>query len=81
MNTENTTLEIRKVPHSMNNIAKMNEHFSQFGTIVNLQVRKGEIHGGRGDMREQGGGTWAAVVVGVSLAHGQVCLIMFVRLL
>ena len=39
-NTENTTLEIRKVPHNMNNIAKMNEHFSQFGTIVNLQVRK-----------------------------------------
>ena len=58
MNTENTTLEIRKVPHSMNNIAKMNEHFSQFGTIVNLQVRKGEMCGGRGDMRGEGGGRY-----------------------
>lgn len=38
MNTDNTTLEIRKVPHNMNNISKMNEHFSKFGTIVNLQV-------------------------------------------
>ena len=36
----NTTLELRKVPRELNNIAKLNEHFSKFGTIVNLQVRK-----------------------------------------
>ena len=37
-NTDGTTLEMRKVPAAMNTIAKLNEHFSKFGTIVNLQV-------------------------------------------
>ncbi|XP_032878833.1 RNA-binding protein 26 isoform X2 [Amblyraja radiata] len=35
---ENTKLELRKVPQELNNISKLNEHFSKFGTIVNLQV-------------------------------------------
>jgi len=35
----NTTLELRRVPADMNNIARINEHFTKFGTLVNLQVR------------------------------------------
>ncbi|XP_041123012.1 RNA-binding protein 27-like [Polyodon spathula] len=35
----NTKLEVRKIPRDINNIAKLNEHFSKFGTIVNIQVR------------------------------------------
>ncbi|XP_028655410.1 LOW QUALITY PROTEIN: RNA-binding protein 26 [Erpetoichthys calabaricus] len=35
---ENTKLEVRKIPLELNNISKLNEHFSKFGTIVNLQV-------------------------------------------
>ncbi|XP_037322845.2 RNA-binding protein 27 isoform X4 [Pungitius pungitius] len=34
----NTKLEVRKIPRDLNNIAKLNEHFSKFGTIVNIQV-------------------------------------------
>lgn len=34
----NTTLELRKIPREQNTITKLNEHFSKFGTIVNLQV-------------------------------------------
>ncbi|KAG2456151.1 RBM27 protein, partial [Polypterus senegalus] len=34
----NTRLEVRKIPRDLNNIAKLNEHFSKFGTIVNIQV-------------------------------------------
>lgn len=37
----NTTLELRKVPRELNNIAKLNEHFSKFGNIVNLQISYG----------------------------------------
>lgn len=29
---------MRKVPRELNNITKLNEHFSKFGTIVNIQV-------------------------------------------
>lgn len=36
----NTKLEVRKIPRELNNIAKLNEHFSKFGTIVNIQVRR-----------------------------------------
>ncbi|XP_041115635.1 RNA-binding protein 26-like [Polyodon spathula] len=36
--TENAKLEVRKIPLELNNIRKLNEHFSKFGTIVNLQV-------------------------------------------
>uniref|UniRef100_H3BD76 RNA binding motif protein 26 n=1 Tax=Latimeria chalumnae TaxID=7897 RepID=H3BD76_LATCH len=36
--SENAKLELRKVPPELNNISKLNEHFSKFGTIVNLQV-------------------------------------------
>ena len=32
------TLEIRSLPVEYNTIAKLNDHFSKFGTIVNLQV-------------------------------------------
>ncbi|KAM4037953.1 RNA-binding protein 27 isoform 1-T1 [Anomaloglossus baeobatrachus] len=34
----NTKLEVRKIPQDLNNITKLNEHFSKFGTIVNIQV-------------------------------------------
>ncbi|XP_027129374.1 RNA-binding protein 27 isoform X3 [Larimichthys crocea] len=34
----NTKLEVRKIPRELNNITKLNEHFSKFGTIVNIQV-------------------------------------------
>ncbi|XP_029354260.1 RNA-binding protein 26 isoform X5 [Echeneis naucrates] len=34
----NTKLHVRQIPHELNNISKLNEHFSKFGTIVNLQV-------------------------------------------
>lgn len=36
----NTKLEVRKIPPEMNNITQLNEHFSKFGTIVNIQVKK-----------------------------------------
>ncbi|XP_029458914.1 RNA-binding protein 26 isoform X5 [Rhinatrema bivittatum] len=35
---ENTKLELRRIPPELNNISKLNEHFSRFGTLVNLQV-------------------------------------------
>ena len=34
-----TTLEIHKIPVEFNTISKLNEHFSKFGTITNVQVR------------------------------------------
>ncbi|KAI5614572.1 RNA-binding protein 26, partial [Silurus asotus] len=34
----NTKLAIRQIPPELNNISKLNEHFSKFGKIVNLQV-------------------------------------------
>ncbi|XP_075055979.1 RNA-binding protein 26 isoform X3 [Mixophyes fleayi] len=36
--SENTKLELRRIPPELNNISKLNEHFSKFGTLVNLQV-------------------------------------------
>ncbi|CAF1256242.1 unnamed protein product [Rotaria sordida] len=33
-----TTLEIRKVPVEFNTISKLNEHFSKFGTVTNVQI-------------------------------------------
>lgn len=36
---DNKTLEIRKVPPQLNSIVKLNEHFQQFGQIINIQVR------------------------------------------
>lgn len=35
----NTKLEVRKIPRDLNNITQLNEHFSKYGTIVNIQVR------------------------------------------
>ncbi|XP_060693344.1 RNA-binding protein 27 isoform X2 [Hemiscyllium ocellatum] len=35
---DNTKLEVRKIPREMNTITQLNEHFSKFGTIVNIQV-------------------------------------------
>ena len=32
------TLEIRKIPAEFNTISKLNEHFSKFGTVTNVQV-------------------------------------------
>ncbi|XP_072320646.1 RNA-binding protein 26 isoform X2 [Eucyclogobius newberryi] len=37
-NPLNTKLLVRQIPFDLNNISKLNEHFSKFGTIVNLQV-------------------------------------------
>lgn len=34
----NTKLLVWQIPSELNNISKLNEHFSKFGTIVNLQV-------------------------------------------
>ncbi|KAG8452222.1 hypothetical protein GDO86_004136 [Hymenochirus boettgeri] len=43
---ENTKLELRRIPPEQNNISKLNEHFSKFGTLVNLQVAyKGDPEG------------------------------------
>ena len=33
-----TTLEIRKIPVESNTISNLNEHFSKFGTVTNVQV-------------------------------------------
>ena len=33
------TLELKKIPRELNNIAKLNEHFQKFGTIKNIQVQ------------------------------------------
>jgi len=33
-----TTLEIRKLPVESNTISKLNEHFSKFGTVTNVQI-------------------------------------------
>ncbi|KAK6009482.1 hypothetical protein OSTOST_25582 [Ostertagia ostertagi] len=33
------TLQVKKIPPELNNIAKLNEHFATFGSIVNMQVR------------------------------------------
>lgn len=35
---DNATLEVQKIPPEMNTISKLNEHFSKFGDITNLQV-------------------------------------------
>ncbi|XP_034048982.1 RNA-binding protein 26 isoform X2 [Thalassophryne amazonica] len=37
-NSLNTKLLVRQIPPELNNISKLNDHFSKFGTIVNLQV-------------------------------------------
>ncbi|KAK6325875.1 hypothetical protein J4Q44_G00052170 [Coregonus suidteri] len=37
----NTKLTVRQIPPELNNISKLNQHFSKFGTIVNLQVTYG----------------------------------------
>ncbi|XP_042646134.1 RNA-binding protein 27 isoform X3 [Tyto alba] len=34
----NTKLELQRIPPELNNITQLNEHFSKFGTIVNIQV-------------------------------------------
>lgn len=34
------TLIITKLPKEFNNISKLNEGFSKFGTVVNLQVNR-----------------------------------------
>lgn len=36
---EKCTLEVRRLPVNLNTISALNEYFSKFGTIVNLQVR------------------------------------------
>lgn len=35
----NCTLEVRKIPLELNNIAKINEHFGKFGSLTNIQVK------------------------------------------
>lgn len=38
INMEKTTLELRKIPPSLNRMDALLEHFKAFGTVVNLQV-------------------------------------------
>ncbi|KAL3881044.1 hypothetical protein ACJMK2_033244 [Sinanodonta woodiana] len=38
MNNHNCTLEVKNIPRELNNISKINEHFSKFGTLTNVQV-------------------------------------------
>ena len=37
-NTVNCSLELKKVPTGLNNITHLNNHFTKFGKIVNIQV-------------------------------------------
>lgn len=37
-NPSNCSLELKKVPPGLNNITHLNNHFSKFGQIVNIQV-------------------------------------------
>ncbi|CAB3401436.1 unnamed protein product [Caenorhabditis bovis] len=39
VNRDSTTLQVAKIPPELNNIAKLNEHFAEFGNIENIQVR------------------------------------------
>ncbi|XP_023694092.2 RNA-binding protein 27-like isoform X6 [Paramormyrops kingsleyae] len=36
-----TKLEVRKIPRDLNNITKLNGHFSKFGTVTSIQVKLG----------------------------------------
>nr|XP_022323156.1 RNA-binding protein 26-like isoform X1 [Crassostrea virginica] len=36
--TDNLSLEVRKIPKEFNNIMAINEHFSKFGNLTNIQV-------------------------------------------
>ena len=36
--SERVTLEVRKIPASLNTISNLNSHFSKFGTITNLKI-------------------------------------------
>lgn len=38
-NTANCSLELKKVPQGLNSITHLNNHFSKFGKIVNIQVQ------------------------------------------
>ncbi|KAJ8916686.1 hypothetical protein NQ315_000331 [Exocentrus adspersus] len=38
-NPQNCSLELKKVPQGMNSITHLNNHFSKFGKIVNIQVQ------------------------------------------
>ncbi|KAK0166786.1 hypothetical protein PV327_004270 [Microctonus hyperodae] len=40
-NPTNCSLELKKVPRVLNNITQLNNHFSKFGKIVNIQVNFG----------------------------------------
>ena len=40
-NQANCSLELKKVPRALNNITQLNNHFSKFGKIVNIQVNFG----------------------------------------
>ncbi|XP_066593102.1 RNA-binding protein 26 isoform X2 [Prorops nasuta] len=40
-NPANCSLELKKVPQGQNNITQLNNHFSKFGKIVNIQVNFG----------------------------------------
>ncbi|KAF4530887.1 hypothetical protein B566_EDAN018868, partial [Ephemera danica] len=37
-NPANCSLELKKVPRGLNNITHLNNHFSRFGKIVNIQA-------------------------------------------
>ncbi|CAG0881854.1 unnamed protein product [Cyprideis torosa] len=40
-NRNNCSLEIKKIPRDLNDISHINDHFSKFGRIVNIQVQYG----------------------------------------
>ncbi|PIO73217.1 hypothetical protein TELCIR_04821 [Teladorsagia circumcincta] len=47
------TLQVKKIPPELNNIAKLNEHFATFGSIVNMQREVREtVRDGREPLRE-----------------------------
>lgn len=35
---QNTTLVVTSIPHNLNTIGKLDEHFGKFGSIVNIEV-------------------------------------------
>lgn len=38
-NQGNCSLDVKKIPRTMNNITHLNNHFTKFGKIVNIQVQ------------------------------------------
>jgi len=39
-NPNSSTVVIISIPHNLNNVGKLDEHFSKFGRIMNIQVEQ-----------------------------------------